>query len=91
MTAVWDWLTIDLIAFLGDVWNWIAEHAIDMFFLVTIGSLLLMGAFALFGQPSWRSQQIDLCVRSFEYTHDQCEFIVNNHVNPGTPPLHGVH
>lgn len=73
-----------------NLWYWITNHVVDLVFLTAIIGIIIIGLITLTHTPSWRTQQIDLCIRAFDYTRDQCTFIVDNHVNP-LPPAHGIH
>lgn len=61
--------------------DWIAEHTIDLFFFLLMFAVICVFCYLLFVWfPQHREDQIQLCMRAFEYTHDQCEFIVRNRI-----------
>ena len=62
--------------------DWIGDHVAELL-LILVLSFMTMGIWSLIGAANReRADQIALCMRAFERTHDQCEFMVRNHVNP---------
>lgn len=62
------------------VLDWLREHIAEIVLLLGVcGAVALIALLAQHAQTE-HQQQIDLCIRAFDYTRDQCEFIVTNHV-----------
>jgi hypothetical protein len=64
---------------LGEIWGWLGDHIEVIVILVLIG-LIVGGMYLLIGAAQREFEyKIALCQRAYEYTRDQCEFIVRNH------------
>ena len=62
--------------------DWFGEHIIDLFFGTVLLLLVVAVGYLVITYPQYQERQIQQCMRAFEYTHDQCEFMVRNHVAP---------
>ena len=64
----------------GDLIRWIGDHFLEIFILAIIAAVSFGVYQLVILFPKIQAENIDLCVRAFEYTRDQCEFIVRNRI-----------
>jgi hypothetical protein len=67
----------------GDDVMWVVEKLVFLL-LIAAGLLLLLRFFVGWGDSIQLEREVNIaqCMRAFEYTRDQCEFIIRNHVVP---------
>lgn len=84
-TTTQDWLVDrwdDVAAWAENARAWLADHVVDLVVVATLLLIVALGVFWFIDAPRYREEQIRQCVYLFEYTHDQCEFMVRNRIAP---------
>lgn len=64
----------------GEVKNWLIDRRVDIAFALVI-AVVIYAALYMF-MVAYPQQQVQLCMRAFEYTRDQCSFMVRNRIAP---------
>lgn len=59
---------------------WIGEHRVEIALCTALTLFAIAFTWLVLRTQAEYQEQIALCVRAFEYSRDQCEFIVRNHV-----------
>ncbi len=70
----------DMIEYVSGVGEWIVDNVLEIGVIAIMILCLSLGIWAIYQGTVDQQRQIDLCTRAFEYTRDQCEFIVRNHI-----------
>lgn len=65
---------------IAGTWDWLSDHTIDIVMFLFLAACAVSVIWISQKSATDHRQQVDLCVRAFEYSRDQCEFIVSNHV-----------
>lgn len=62
--------------------EWLKDHVVDVSFALILLLIAVLAIILWQRMDQDRQQQLELCQRAFDYTHEQCEFIVRNRVMP---------